>query len=259
MTAVLLRVAGFDAFDGDTQAQPPHGESAQAEQGIGRGKGCAVVSADGVGQAEVLESPFKHGKGEVGLGGGQAFTAQQVAGAIIGDGERIAILLVAEQELALVVSAPEAVGLVSGRQRRALGLVAATFASCDEAVAIEYGMHGADGGWLDHAVIAQQLVADLGSSPGRVLFLDAEDGALDLERQFVGLAVGPTTAVVETVQTALPVTIEDLVSGDAGNAELAAQGRHFLAFQQAGHKLQAFIHWLTLIPGHPGSPQMPNV
>ena len=42
-----------------------------------------------------------------------------------------------------------------------------------------------------------------------------------------------------------------------GDAELAAQGRHLLAFQQAGYEAEAFIHRLTLVPGHLGAlPQM---
>jgi hypothetical protein len=42
-----------------------------------------------------------------------------------------------------------------------------------------------------------------------------------------------------------------------GNAELAAQRRHLLAFQQAGYETEAFIHRLTLVPGHLGAlPQM---
>ena len=33
VAAVLLRVAGLDAFDADAKTQPPHGELGQAEEG----------------------------------------------------------------------------------------------------------------------------------------------------------------------------------------------------------------------------------
>ena len=39
MAAVLLRMAGLDALDGDAQAQPPHRELAEAEEGVGLAKG----------------------------------------------------------------------------------------------------------------------------------------------------------------------------------------------------------------------------
>ena len=35
MTAILLWMAWFDTFDADTQTQPPHGQSAEAKQGMG--------------------------------------------------------------------------------------------------------------------------------------------------------------------------------------------------------------------------------
>jgi hypothetical protein len=53
----------------------------------------------------------------------EAFAGEQVAGALIGDGEGIAVLAVAEQELALVVGAPELVGRQGGGEGRAAGLV----------------------------------------------------------------------------------------------------------------------------------------
>ena len=55
MTAVLLRMAGLDAFDANAQAEPPDGELAQVEQGVCGSEGHAVVAADVGGQAALLE------------------------------------------------------------------------------------------------------------------------------------------------------------------------------------------------------------
>src|SRR4030095_1338733 len=64
-------------------------------------------------------------------------------------------------------------------------------------------------------------------------------------------------AVVEPVEAACLVAVEDLVAGHPGDAELAAHRRHLLAFQQTGYEAEAFIHRLTLFPGHLGAlPQM---
>ena len=44
--------------------------------------------------------------------------------------------------------------------------------------------------------------------------LDAQNGALDLEGQPVGMPVGSTAAIVEAIQATFLVAIEDLVAGD---------------------------------------------
>src|SRR5580698_3824783 len=44
----------------------------------------------------------------------------------------------------------------------------------------------------------------------------------------------------------------------AGNIELPAQHRHFLAFQQPGHESESFVHLGTLLPRHLRLPQMPE-
>jgi len=39
----------------------------------------------------------------------------------------------------------------------------------------------------------------------------------------------------------------------------AAQGRHLLAVEQASHEAEAFVHFVTLLPGHFAPPQRPEV
>ena len=65
VAAVLLRMPGLDALDGDAQAQPPYRELAQAEQGLRTGERHVVIGADCVGQAELVEDALGHG-GRVG-------------------------------------------------------------------------------------------------------------------------------------------------------------------------------------------------
>src|ERR1700681_2494933 len=132
--AVLLRVAGLDALDADPQPQPPHRELAQTEEGTGARERMAVVGADGQRQAEVLKSPLKHGKGVHLLGGREGVAAQKITAGKVGDRERIAVASIGEHELALVIRAPQIVGLRGLREPRALGLVAASTTSCDETV-----------------------------------------------------------------------------------------------------------------------------
>ena len=148
---------------------------------------------------------------------------------------------------------------MSGAERSSLGLVASALAATDETVAVEDGMNGADRRRLDHGKLADQLVANLGGSPGRVFALDAENASLDLEGQLVGMPIGPPASVIKAIEAAFPIAIEDLVARDARDAELPAQTRHLFSLKEAGDKAKAFIHWLTLFPGHSGAPQMREV
>ena len=67
MPAIPLRIPGFDAFDLDTEPQPPDREFAQAVERMRRRKGCSIVGADGAGQAEIFERPLKDREGKARL------------------------------------------------------------------------------------------------------------------------------------------------------------------------------------------------
>src|SRR3546814_3473480 len=55
VAAVLLRLAWFDAFDLNAEPEPPDRELRQVVEPVGAGEGNAVVRADGVGPAALLE------------------------------------------------------------------------------------------------------------------------------------------------------------------------------------------------------------
>jgi hypothetical protein len=59
MAPVLLGMAGGDALEPNAQPQPPDRQLAQAVERVRRGKGHAVVGADGVRQAEILEGALE--------------------------------------------------------------------------------------------------------------------------------------------------------------------------------------------------------
>lgn len=78
--AVLLRVAGLDPFNVNSQAQPPDGELAEPiERRRGRERH-AVIGADYLGPPTLLERPIECGEGEALLCRGERLTGQQVPG-----------------------------------------------------------------------------------------------------------------------------------------------------------------------------------
>jgi hypothetical protein len=67
------------------------------------------------GQAALLKKPLKHRESVVFSGRRKRFTSEEKTAGVIGDGERITVLAIGEQELAFVISAPELIGPLSQR------------------------------------------------------------------------------------------------------------------------------------------------
>src|SRR5579871_4433783 len=65
VAAVLLGMAGLDAFDGDAEPQPPDGELGEIEQAVRTGERDAIVGTDRRGQAALLEELLEGGDGGV--------------------------------------------------------------------------------------------------------------------------------------------------------------------------------------------------
>ena len=83
MAAVLLRMTGLDSLDGNAEAQPPNGESAQVEETIGRGEGHAVVGTNGSGQAAFLKQALNSGKSSLFLDRLHSFAEQKVTAGVV--------------------------------------------------------------------------------------------------------------------------------------------------------------------------------
>ena len=110
MAAVLLRMARLDALDANAQPEPPDRELAQVEQGVGGSEWNAIIAANVGRQAALLKKPFKHGKSVVFFGARKSLTGEEITAGMIGDGQRVAVFMIAQQELALVIGAPEFIG-----------------------------------------------------------------------------------------------------------------------------------------------------
>src|SRR6185503_1598498 len=110
VAAILLRPTWFDPLDLDSESEPPDGELAQVEESVGGGKGHTVVGADGDWQAAFLKEVFEGRESKLFPRRRQRLAEQNEARGMIGDGERIAVDLVAELELAFVIGTPQIVG-----------------------------------------------------------------------------------------------------------------------------------------------------
>src|SRR5690349_10377156 len=175
---------------------------------------------------------------------------------MVGDGQRIAVAAIAELELALEVGTPQIVGPSACGQRRAARAVARPAAALDQAMAIEHRMDGAFGGNPDIAIEPpDQQLADFARAPVRLLGFEADNQALDLLRELIGIAHWPPGAVAQRLKPVFPVAIENLVAGLAGYTELPADLAHGLPIQKPGDKAQTLFHHRTRFPRHPHLPQ----
>ena len=109
VTPVLLRLPRLDAVDRDAEPEPPNGKLAKIEESIVRSKGHAVVGADR--QSALIGEPLESRESQDFTGRFERFAQQQIARGMVGDGERIAVDLIAELKLALVIGTPQIVGL----------------------------------------------------------------------------------------------------------------------------------------------------
>src|SRR6266851_8612624 len=110
VAAILLGMAGLDPFNAHPQPEPPDREFAQVEQGMRGSERNAVVAADVGRQAALLKKPLKHCKSVVFAGRRKRLTGEEKTAGMIGDGQRVAVLTIAQQELALVIGAPQFIG-----------------------------------------------------------------------------------------------------------------------------------------------------
>src|SRR5215469_3395184 len=109
MAAVLLWMTRLDSLDGNAEAQPPDGKSAQVEETIGRGEGHAVVGTNGLGQAAFFKQAFESGESSLFLDRLHSLAEQKVTAGVIGNGKGVTIPLILQHELALVVGAPQSI------------------------------------------------------------------------------------------------------------------------------------------------------
>ncbi len=76
-------------------------------------EGNTVIATDVGRQAALLKKPFKHGKSVVFFGARKRLTGEEKTAGMIGDGQWIAVLMIPQQELALVIGAPQFIGMLA--------------------------------------------------------------------------------------------------------------------------------------------------
>src|SRR5947207_449070 len=98
-----------------------------------------------------------------------------------------------------------------------------------QAMTIQHGMDGAFGRDLDAGESADQALADLAGAPTGVLTLYVENVVLHLKGELMSIAIGTPASIRQPLHPTFLIAIEDFIPGFAGDPELPAQFRHWLA------------------------------
>src|SRR3569833_2344212 len=141
--AVLLGLAGLDAFVLDAELQPFDRELSEPGQAARR-KRRSVVAADDARHAVLAEEPLEDGPDRTALRALERFAAQHISAAEIRRRQRIAELTVAESKLPFEVGGPDVIGLLRLRQPRRHRRRVSTRSTrpCDQTRAPHPRLHG---------------------------------------------------------------------------------------------------------------------
>src|ERR1700730_8750231 len=96
-------------------------------------------------------------------------------------------------------------------------------------MAIQHGVDGAFGGNRNARKSPEQALANFSRTPAGMLAFHVQDEIFHLKGELVGVAIRAAAPVSQALHTALLITIENLVTGFARDAELPAEFRHLLA------------------------------
>jgi len=220
----------------------------------GGGKGRAVVTADRVGEAVFSKQSQEVAFDASGLHIRKAMATEQVAAEVVDDGERVAVLAVAHEELAFEIHGPDLVGSGGVEGRRAWMLPASMMSPrTDAAVAFENIEDRAACRQCPTGKTFLESLQDLSRAPSvsAVLLENALD---ELVRSLMGARVRRPAMIVESPDSALAEAVEPLVAGDPADAVTKAKlGHRPVATFEVLNKMVSFEHWISLHPGHSAS------
>ena len=251
MATVFTGLSRANALGANAQANPPLRQLAQAACSH-RGKGRAVVGAQRLRQAVFPKHPLKPGLDGIGGGAAQGAALQDEAAVVVGDGQRVAALPVTQSHVALEVGAPALCRSVAVDQGPRIRGDAAALASWPHQTLSLQDFSGRAVGRPDLVRFqGTESIHHLLGSKALVRQLRLDDPLGDLRCGGVGVPVGSSRALTESLSSVDPITFNPLVASGPAHAVVNTEG--FLAVataQVVADKLYALIHGRRLFPGH---------
>lgn len=226
MGGVVLRFAAAGELDPQAQTQPPDAQAREV-QGTFAGKGCAVIHANGAGQAKAAKEP-RHGGAHEGVGElGQGTDGEHIAAGQIADGQRLAALAVLSAKPAFKIDRPDRVGAAGAGQggaglrwtRRSAGRAWLGQRGLLEP-ALEAAQRRQPGG---ARVLLAQQVAQLFGAPAWMRLAQRPQLVLPTSRQALRRAARAAGAIGQSIPPLLSKALAPFTPGAASEPKLAAE------------------------------------
>jgi hypothetical protein len=251
---VLVGPAWFDQDRLHAKPQEPHAQPRESAQ-TARREGRTVVAEHVARQSQSPEAGLQRAPHILELRRDHRPALQRRAAVDVVDRQRIAARPVAHDKPALVVDRPHVVRLRRRDDGRRARLPTSSLpARHDDPGALEDRVDGASRRPLLRRLVALENRQDLLRAPSRARLAHPQDLGLEARGCLVGVRARSTRAIDEADRAVCGVPPEQLVAGLTADAVLLAKlGHRPLAVLHGRHELQALVHWVCLVPRHPGS------
>src|SRR3984957_3382526 len=249
--AVLLRMARIDPFVPDAELDPPRRQRRQAG-GSGRGKWRAVVGADHLRQAVLAERALKR---RFTLGVSRAARrrhADQITAEAIRHGERFGARAVAQSDPALVINAPNVVGMMRYRELTHAGRRPPPNAPAAKQPGPLGYLPSRRGRWPLHTPLGSlELAHDFARSPGRPLLPQPHNRIHNVLRRRTPMHPRGVRALLQTGRAFQTVALQPFVAGLLTDLVAFAKLRHRpQSSSLIRDEVHSFVHRTALSPRH---------
>jgi hypothetical protein len=249
MSTVLLGMTGVNALRHDAQLDPPHGQRRQSA-GSYRGKGRAIVGADGQRQTVLLKDPLKR-RLHMGIVRSHNLAAKEHTGAGIGYGERVAASSIASAYPPFEVSTPDTIRLIGPQKRLKPGAGSpAVFTPTHQTMDTQYPASRAHARPLfAYLRVCFRPRQQLGWTPGWMRLLCCYQSSDHFGRRGPGLNVRSSRKFIKSRNTSTRVARQLLMSGLPANSKLLRNlGYRIFASLKQGDQFESLFHRTGFLP-----------
>src|SRR5579871_3333650 len=196
VATVLLRSAGHDAVEANSQLGPPDGQPAEPSHGM-RSERQTVVCEDGLGQSVLTKTALESLMHGLGPRVREALAAEQVTREAVCNSQRETPRAIAELKLAFEVGAPGSVRRAEvGLRRLCVRMTCPPWLAANQPMALEELSDGARGGQALNPAPCNR-VEDRPRSPMSMRSPCFEQQLLDLSADGVRVCLGSPGPIVE--------------------------------------------------------------
>ena len=251
VTTVVLRMARPTAFQINPQGHPPNRQPAQTKERLRVRKGCAVVTADGFGQAILLKQTLKTQTHSFSAGVRQATQLQQITAVFVPHGQRFATLSRRIIPPTLEVHRPDLIGCPASALTPQLPRRRCRPSARPRFRQARPRQHSLETAFRSRRAVHPQIQSPyLARPPIRMQILEAHHLANHFRTQLISMASRSARFFRQPFHPPPQQPPPPFVASLGTNPIFGAQGAEVIRSQCLQCKLDSLIHRFTLFPRH---------